>query len=167
MDADLLQSCFQHTPVLLVFTGESPDIAFRAAWQRKSTKVHKSALFFFFFNYNAFYFSCSTHSIALKWNFVFRYKYTPCAPQLLRSMSWHQPVSLCQTLRDRTTSTSLKTLLWACRGRKEKKKWYFILREPWTAKCTPPCRNHTKTPQGTKREKQLGDEKATSSSATV
>lgn len=90
-------------------------------------EICKSALFSFFpSHYTAFYFSCPSHTIALKWNFVFRYKHTPCAPQLVWSMSWHQPVSpLSDTERQNHHGTSLKTLLRACRGRKERKKVAF------------------------------------------
>lgn len=59
---------------------------------------------FGFFLTIAFHFSCPSHTIALKWNFVFRNKYTLRVPQLVWPVSRHQSVSPCQTLRDRTTT---------------------------------------------------------------
>lgn len=61
----------------------------------------------FFLNYNAFHFSCPSHTIALKWKSAFRYKYTLRVLQLVWSMSRHQPVSPCQALRDRTTTVQV------------------------------------------------------------
>lgn len=102
-------------------------------WHRLQTskvKKHKSypsaqeggfLLFFFSFNYNAFQFSCSSHTIPLKWNFVFRYKYTPCVPPT-GAVNVLTPACLTPSDRERQShhSTSLKTPLWACRGRKKR-----------------------------------------------
>lgn len=86
--------------------------------------------------------------------------------KLVWPVSRHQSVSACQTLRDRTTTGPVSRPWSEHAG--EEKKWYFIVREPWTAECTPHWRNRSKMPQGTKREKQLGEqEEATRSSAAV
>lgn len=166
---DRHQSCFQQglLNTHLSYLCLQVSLLTVRTYCKKTVRTHLQSLpgctrVFFFFLTITFHFSCPSHTIALNWNFIFRYKYTLRVPQLVWPVSRHQSASPCQTLRDRTT-TGPGWRPWSEHAGAEKSGISLSgnLEQPrW--------RNRTKMPQGTKREKQLGEqEKATSSSATV